>query len=627
MRPLQVTSDLVVLAAAFLLAYLLRFDFVLTPEVRGHALVQLPLVVLVQLCAVLVTGIYSFVWRYIGLAELHAFVRAAALAMAPILALRFGLGAELQPWRVPLSVILIDTGVGFAGLLAVRLARRIVHERWGRRRAGAKTDLARSVLVVGAGDAGNAIAREIRGRLDLELELVGFLDDEPSRDGSSIQGARVLGPTSRLPEIVSALRVEQVILADPGASRSEIRRLLNLCSEAGVELRVLPSFGELVDGGISLRRLREVRIEDLLGRAEVALDEPQVRRFLAGKRVMITGAGGSIGTEIAHQVARFAPASLLLVERAEFALFELDRRLARAVPELERRALIADVGDRDRMTTLLSRHRPQVVFHAAAHKHVPMMESNATEAIRNNVLATHALASLAGEHGVESFVLISSDKAVRPASMMGASKRLAEQVIQDAQRRYATRYLAVRFGNVLGSAGSVVQIFHEQIANGGPVTVTHPGMTRYFMTIAEAAQLVLQAGALGREGQILILDMGEPVRIVDLARDMIQLSGLRAEDDIEIRFTAPRPGEKLEEELAGSGEDVAPTYHSKIFVGKLEPPSHDFAHRLSELERLVTLGRDLELRQAVQRLLPEASLDDANGDPASLRLVGAAIRD
>jgi FlaA1/EpsC-like NDP-sugar epimerase len=364
-----------------------------------------------------------------------------------------------------------------------------------------------------------------------------------------------------------------------------------------------------LQGKVQVTRIRSVQIEDLLGREPVYLDEEQLGQFLAGKRVMVTGAGGSIGSELARQVARFHPSRLLLVERAEFALFEIDGDLRRTRPEIDVVPLVADVCDEARMRMLLSEHKPQILLHAAAHKHVPLMESNPGEAIKNNILATRMLGELAGEHQVEAFVLISTDKAVRPTSIMGASKRVAELAIQDLGKRYPTRYVAVRFGNVIGSAGSVVPIFREQIRRGGPVTVTHPEMRRYFMTIPEASQLVLQAGAMGEGGEILILDMGKPVRILDLAEEMITLTGLRPYVDMAIDFTGLRPGEKLFEELELSGEQIAKTRHPKIYIGKLNAyPSEEVERALRYLEELARDGDGTAVRKFLNSILPEASL-------------------
>ncbi|HEX8117054.1 MAG TPA: nucleoside-diphosphate sugar epimerase/dehydratase, partial [Pyrinomonadaceae bacterium] len=408
---------------------------------------------------------------------------------------------------------------------------------------------------------------------------------------------------------VEDLDIDHVIVTVVHASREQFRRILDICEQIPVRVRVIPGLEEILQGRVTFTRIRDVQIEDLLGREPVQLEEAEVRGFLAGKAVMVTGAGGSIGSELARQLARFQPASLLLVERAEFALFEIERELRAAYAGLNVVALVGDVGDRGRMRAIFDARRPQIVFHAAAHKHVPMMESNPAEAVKNNVLATHALGEVAGEYDAEVFVLISTDKAVRPTSVMGASKRVAELVIQDLDRRYETRYVAVRFGNVIGSTGSVIPIFREQIRKGGPVTVTHRDMVRYFMTIPEAAQLVLQAGTMGKGGEIFILDMGEPVRILDLAKDTITLSGLRPYEDIDIVFTGVRAGEKLFEELNTADEHAARTYHPKIFTGKIAAyTGEQVSWGLEQLARLAAEGQTEEIYHFLQDFLPEACL-------------------
>jgi FlaA1/EpsC-like NDP-sugar epimerase len=360
---------------------------------------------------------------------------------------------------------------------------------------------------------------------------------------------------------------------------------------------------------VEVSRIRDVQVEDLLGREPVQLDELVIAHLLAQNAIMVTGAGGSIGSELARQASRFKPSTLILVERAEFALFEIQRELTNLWPGLDIRAVVADVGDESRMRTVLSTHQPRVLLHAAAHKHLPMMEDHPDEAVKNNVLATRLLGELAGQLGVEAFVLISTDKAVRPTSVMGATKRLAELVVQDLDRRYTTRYVAVRFGNVMGSAGSVIPIFREQIEKGGPVTVTHPDMTRYFMTIPEASQLVLQAGAMGEGGEIFFLDMGRPVRILDLAKDMITLSNLKPFEDIDIVFTGVRPGEKLSEELETWGDNTTKTRHPKIFIGRLTTYPHSELRRiLRRLDELAYFGDSEGIRALLNQALPEASV-------------------
>ncbi len=611
-RTTQFALDVALLAAAFVVAYLLRFEFVLTADQLRNLTIQLPLVLMLQFSALFVAGVYAFIWRYVGLAELWAFVKAALWSGALLLALRLLLPDTLQHWRIPLSVILMDTVLAFAGILGIRVARRLVYERYEKQRhAGAKggNGKRKPVLLVGAGRAGVLAAREIQGRGDMALEILGFVDDDPEKQGAVIQGVKVLGTSRDLPRLAAELGVDHVIITIAQATRRELRRIIEICDRCNTRTRIIPGLYEILDGRVEISAIRDVQIEDLLGREPVTLEEEEIAAFIRGRAVMVTGAGGSIGSEMARQVARFGPSSLLLVERAEFALFDIDRELRQTWPERVIVPLVGDVCDEPRMRHLMETHRPAVVFHAAAHKHVPMMETNPTEAVKNNVLGTWTAGVAAAEAGAEAFVLISTDKAVRPTSVMGASKRVAELVVQDLDGRHPTRFLAVRFGNVMGSAGSVIPIFREQIKLGGPVTVTHPDMVRYFMTIPEASQLVLQAGAMGEGGEIFILDMGEPVRILDLAKDMITLSGLKPYEDIDIVFSGVRPGEKLFEELETVGENIAKTRHPKIFIGKLNGyPEHEMEEALHLMRDLAVNGNEEAVRTFLDRFLPEARL-------------------
>ena len=612
-RRVQFLLDLVVLVAAFLLAYLLRFEFEIPDPWWDRAVIQLPAVVMIQFSTLLLTGIYSFVWRYVGLRELTAFVKAAGLSLLPVLALRLALPADLQDWKVPLSVIFVDAVLAFGGLLGLRVVRRMLYEQGERRRRAGHGDghgPDQRALLVGAGRAGVLAMREIQGRGDLGLDVVGFVDDDPLKQTMIIQGARVLGATRDLPRLVREHRVQQVVITIADTPREELQRIVGLCERVGIRVRTIPGLFELLQGKVEISRLRDVEIEDLLDRPPVDLAAGRPGEVFSHHRVLITGAGGSIGSELARQVARLRPARLGLVERAENALFEVHRELTELWPDLIVEPLLADVGDGPRMRGIFRTSRPDVVLHSAAHKHVPLVEINPVEAVKNNVFATRTLGELAGEAGCERFVLVSTDKAVHPTSVMGATKRLAELVLQELGRRHRTRYVAVRFGNVMGSAGSVIPIFREQIARGGPVTVTHPEMKRYFMTIPEAASLVLEAGAMGDGGELFILDMGEPVKIVDLARKMIRLSALVPGEDIEIVYTGARPGEKLFEELEVCGEDIARTRHPKIFTGRLTGPAPgELRAGLDRLESVVGTGDELETRRLLSDLLPEARLD------------------
>lgn len=618
-RRAQYSLDLSVLVSAFIFAYFVRFDFSIPEKEIRPLFTQLPYVILLQFSALLLARVHKFIWRYVGLAEVKKFVAVALWSALPLVLLRALLPDSLSLLRVPYSIIFIDTCVGFGGALALRMIRRELCERKRRRPTGAQNVRHKPILLIGAGRAGVLTAVEICGRGDVELEVKGFIDDDVSKRGSVIHGIKILGTTEDLPRLVRELGIDHVVISIAQATRQEFRRILDICEQVPVKVRVIPALNEILEGRVKLSRIREVQIEDLLGRAPISLDEESIHGFLTGKTLMVTGAGGSIGSELVRQVARYKPGALLLVERSEFALFNIEREVRARWPQLNVLPLIADVGEEGRMRSIFSAHHPHVIFHAAAHKHVPMMETNVSEAIKNNVLATSLLGNLAGEYGAEAFVLISTDKAVRPTSVMGASKRVAELVVQDLQHRYGTRYVAVRFGNVIGSAGSVIPIFREQIMKGGPVTVTHPDMVRYFMTIPEAAQLVLQAGAIGGKGGILILDMGEPVRILDLAMETIRLSGLKPFEDIDIVFSGVRAGEKLYEELQTSGEELTKTIHPKIFSGKIASyPREGMRQALQHLTMLSMNGGDSAIRRLLNELLPEARISVKNDKPAAL---------
>ena len=609
----QRTLDIAVLAMAFVLAYLLRFDFHIPDEEIRHMAMQLPYVVFLQVTLLYVTGVYSFIWRYIGMSELKAFVLAALWSVLPVVILRIGLPDQYIAFKVPLSVIFVSTLLAFGGTLGIRVMRRTLYERYERKTKEGHSPNGHNkkpVLLIGAGRAGMLTAKEILGRGDIDLNIRGFVDDDPNKNSAVIGGIKVLGTTADLGKLVKEFGIDHVIISIAQTSRQSFRRILDICEQIPVKVRTIPGLYEILQGKVKVSRIRDVQIEDLLGREPVQLDEQTVMDFVTGKSVMVTGAGGSIGSELARQVAHFNPSHLLLVERAEFALFDIESELRESWPNLLVLPLVADICDEGRMRSIFETYHPQVILHAAAHKHVPMMEFNPTEAVKNNVLGTHLVGRLAGEFGVGVFVLISTDKAVRPKSVMGATKRVAELVVQDLDNLYQTRYVAVRFGNVIGSAGSVIPIFRDQIRKGGPVKVTHKDMKRYFMTIPEAAQLVLQAGAMGEGGEIFILDMGDPVKILDLAKEIITLSGLKPFEDIEIAFSGLRAGEKLFEELDAAGERLTKTRHPKILIGKIAPyPPEKVSQAISRLSLLSSNGHAHQLCGFLNELLPEADLD------------------
>lgn len=604
-------ADVTVLCVAFIVAYLPAVNIQLGDFYFDLALIQLPFVVFIQFSSLFLFGAYSILWRYISIEDIKVFVKAGVVSCAALVFIRFVLDySDFYLWQIPISVVLIDSLLAFSGLLAVRVLRRFIYE-FGEKsvhQVRGKARKQKPALLIGAGRVGATLIKAMAGRADAELEIRGLIDDDPRKKGSRVGGLKVLGSTKELRTFVNDLKIEQVVIAVDDARGKEIRRILDVCRQVPVKARIVPSLNEIAHGRVSISRLRDVEIEDLLGRDPVVLDNKNLHDFISDKTIMVTGAGGSIGSELVRQIASYSPKVILLIERAEYLLFNISREMA-ADPDGNTIALIGDVCDEPRMRSIIEQYSPDVIFHAAAHKHVSIMEANTAEAIKNNVFGTHTIGKLAGELGVRDFVLISTDKAVNPTSVMGASKRLAEIVVQSLNTVYPTNYMAVRFGNVLGSAGSVVPIFREQIQKGEAITVTDPEMTRYFMTIPEASQLVLQAGALGSGGEIFILDMGKPVKILELAEDMIRLSGLTAYEDIDIVFTGARKGEKLFEELEITGEDLEKTLNPKIFIGKIAEFSVGEVNvLLDELRKAVKDCDDARIRELINEKLPEANV-------------------
>lgn len=605
-RSVQFGLDCLVLSVAFWLSFLFRFEFQFPSPWSQIALMSWPYALIIQYSVLLAFGIPLLSWRYLGLRETRRICYAVITSCIVMVGARLAisaLGSTVRLGALPLGMIGMNMCLTFVGLVGIRAARRLYGEAQDRKRIDPRTEL-EAVLLIGAGEAGVMVAREISARPDLGFTPIGFLDDDPRKFGMRIGGLPVLGPTSQIKEIAGRRNVKRAMITIANASGTTIRRIALACREADLETKIIPGIYEIVGERVNLSRIRPVAIEDLLGRDPVQLDETQVASSIAGQVVMVTGAGGSIGSELCRQVCRFAPRRLVLVERFENALFEIHRELLAAFPHLAITPRIADVCDAPRMAEIFGEDRPRMVFHAAAHKHVPMMEENPGEAIKNNIGGTRKLADLADRFGVDRFVLISTDKAVNPTSVMGATKRVAEIYTQALSHRSKTHFITVRFGNVLGSNGSVIPIFKEQIARGGPVMVTHPEMERYFMTIPEASQLVMQAGAMGKGGEIFILDMGKPVKIVDLARDLIVLSGLHA-DDVQIEFVGIRPGEKLFEELATDSEHADKTAHPKIFIGRVRPMALDEAVR--GIDKLLELSNETatDFKAALRGLVPE----------------------
>jgi len=621
-RTTQFLIDILVLMLAFALATLVRFDWSVPPSMFRKLAFVLPYVVLLQYAFLSAFGITRFSWRFISLRDAVRILVAVASASAVLVSLRFvsPMLVERFPFVrygiVPLGVLLGDFLLAFLGLAGVRALRRLLGERTASKKHGRRGDLLAPTLLVGAGQGGVIVAQELSRRPDLGMLPVAFVDDDPIKQGAVIHGIKVMGTTADLERLAQRFDAKQALITISNASGASIRRITERCSEAGLATKIVPGTYQIVGGRVNLSRIRDVAIEDLLRRDQVQLDSKAVTEVVRGQPVMITGAGGSIGSELCRQVAAYRPSRLVLVERSENALFEIHSELSRKFGDLEVLPCVADVTDVPRITEVFRQHRPKVVFHAAAHKHVPMMEWNAAEAVKNNILGTQIVADLADALSVERFVMISTDKAVNPTSVMGATKRAAELYVQALSGTSRTQFATVRFGNVLGSAGSVIPIFRRQIRDGGPITVTHPDMTRYFMTIPEAVQLVTQAAALSRGGETFILDMGPPVRILDLAHDLIRLSGLEPDKDVEIRFTGVRPGEKLFEELSMTSEGLRRTTHPKIFIGSYASPHLPALRAQFEAIGRICNTTDVdEVRRALSQLVPEYGNGASDSEP------------
>ena len=500
------------------------------------------------------------------------------------------------------GVFMLDLFTTIVFLSAMRMLIRLYHEEFFSESHGT----ARRFLIVGAGNAGEALLREMLRRRDANYEVVGFIDDDSIKQGISIHGIPVLGNLEQLSDICEMHSIDEIAIAIPSATRKQLRHVIQVCQGTALRFSTVPSLTDIASGKLRVSQMRHVDINDLLGRDVVQLDMQELEKFLKGKVLLVTGAGGSIGSEMCRQVCAFGPKLLLLVEQAENPLFFIEGELRKNFPDVEMRAIICDITEAERVNQIYKTYCPDVVIHAAAHKHVPLMEGNPGEAIKNNVIGTRNMADAADSFGTGNFVMISTDKAVNPTSIMGSSKRIAEMYIQDLNNTSETHFVTVRFGNVLGSNGSVIPIFNKQIADGGPVTVTHPEMTRYFMTIPEASQLVLQAATMGTGGEIFLLDMGEPVKIIDLARELITLSGFRPGEDIEIEYSGLRPGEKLFEELSIEGEDMIATSHPKIAIWKTIPKDRETLR--AGIEKVVEVAHSQDrskIVSAIKELIPE----------------------
>ncbi|HKJ36589.1 MAG TPA: nucleoside-diphosphate sugar epimerase/dehydratase [Solirubrobacterales bacterium] len=603
-RALQIAADAVLAALAFYLAFELRFFDTRTGMPERYSTMLWDSIFLVAIGQALLfslMGLHQKWWRYFNLGDSWAIVRAAAAASVLILAV-FTLAQPFGDTNIPRSVLILDFLFTVGLLVAARALAHFIREELPLRRRGRGG--AGSVLIVGAGSGGQMVVRELLLNPSLGTP-VGFVDDDPNKQGTRpAAGLKVLGPTERMNEILDELEPDEVIIAIPSAPGALRGKVVSACRDREIQVRTLPTVFELLRGGVQLtRQVREVQVEDVLGREPIIEELDTFGGYLRDRIVLVTGAGGSIGSELCRQIARVRPRLLVLVDHAEDNLFQVDRELVSEWHFSRVESVLADCKEADRMLEVMQRFKPEVIFHAAAYKHVPLMEANPLEAVRNNALATRVTAETAAAAGAERFVLISTDKAVDPRTVMGASKAMAEWIVAAAGERYpATRFVAVRFGNVLASSGSVVPIFRRQIERGGPVTVTHPEMTRYFMTIPEAVQLVIRAADLGEAtGEIFVLEMGEPVKIVDLAKNMIRLAGYEPETDIPIEFTGPRPGEQLHEQLFATGERSTPTPASRIMRAVREDPisADDVDGLLARIDALLGGGDETNLAAQV----------------------------
>ena len=612
-KPLILLAHITAFAASLAFAFLVANNMQIRPE---WLLEQYPFLLLFLLAVKLpVFGIfkqYRGWWRYVSISDLLGILRASLVSTLIIVAVWSAVVLQIPFIRraLPTGITAASQGIFMADLLGtilllagLRMTIRLHHEEC---RTSESRWLER-FLIIGAGNAGEALLREIHRMPVARYDVIGFIDDDPVKQGTDIHGIPVLGTVEQLPKICENRNIEEIAIAMPSANRRQLRRVVQGCEGTKIRFRTVPSITDIASGKLRVSQIRDVDINDLLGREAIQLDLDLIEAFAKGKTILVTGAGGSIGSEMSRQICQFESGSLLLIEQAENPLFSIDRDLRRKFPHVPITPIICDITDGQRVEEIFRRYEPQVVIHAAAHKHVPLMELNPGEAIKNNVLGTQIVADAADDHGATNFVMISTDKAVNPTSIMGSSKRIAEMYIQDLGQTSRTHFVTVRFGNVLDSEGSVVPIFKKQIADGGPVTVTHPDMKRYFMTIPEASQLVLQAATMGAGGEIFVLDMGEPVRIVDLAKELITLSGFRPGEDIEIVFTGARPGEKLFEELRIEGEDMQRTRHPKISVWRNIPMDRDCLRAaIADLLDVVASRQDHDdLALKIKNLVPE----------------------
>lgn len=603
-RANQFIMDLFIFVFSFFLSYIIRFEGIPPGMYLKQFLYFFLYIALARVLSFFFFSVYSIVWRYVSIVDARSILKATLPVSSILLLGRILLPEKLSLLRLPLTVIALEFMFVLMGTLGVRIARRLYYEMSEREHLGksGNNKSRKRVLLVGAGNAGNMVIKEIKQRTDLGFQVLGFIDDDPKKFNAIIQGIKVLGNTAQIPKFAEKLNVEEIIISIANATSKEIRRIAQLCEGSRVKVKIVPGLFEMLDDRIKISKIREINIDDLLGRSLVTFEShlPEVVNNYRDKRIMVTGAGGSIGSELCRQLSVLWPKELILLDKDENSIYEIDTELNAAARNCQLRPLITNLRNYEQLDDIIGNYRPEIVFHAAAHKHVPLMECNVSEAILNNVCGTKNAAMLADKHGIDRFIFISTDKAINPTSVMGASKKLGEILIQGIAANSATRFSCVRFGNVLGSRGSVVPLFQKQIAMGGPITITHPDIRRYFMSISEAVQLIIQAGTIGNKGEIFVLDMGEPIKISDLAKDLIKLSGYD-EDDIEIKYVGLRPGEKLFEEILVDEERTKATKFEKIFIAPpVENGRNDFQEKLNEIIEAAQKGEDGRIIEALR---------------------------
>jgi len=611
-------ADVLLLTGSLFLAYLIRFDFVLPQQYSVLLYQMLPFVLIVKIACFYFFDLYRGMWRYTSIADLLNIIKASCVSSLVIICLI--LFSHSRFIGFPRSVFIMDWCFTVLLISGYRLCIRLYFERISNDKISSiptrqvltmffkKITETKRLLIIGAGNGGEQIYREIHNNDRLQYTVIGFLDDDLTKLGKKIHGIPVLGRINDIKRIAKKANADEALIAIPSATSEQMREILTHCRESGVKFKTIPGIGELINGKVTVNTIREVDYRDLLGRDVIRLDEDKIGSYLQDQCVMVTGAGGSIGSELCRQICRFKPHSIVMYERAESPLYEIDRELKQDFGDIKAVPVLADIQDKDQLEKAFGAYRPQTVFHAAAYKHVPMLEMQPWKAVDNNIQGTANLVEITNKFNVERFVFVSTDKAVRPANVMGASKRIAEMLIQSQNGcgLSHTKFMTVRFGNVVGSVGSVVPLFKKQIKKGGPVTVTHPEVTRFFMTIPEACQLILQAGAMGKGGEIFLFDMGTSIKIDDMARDLIRFSGFEPEVDIKIEYIGLRPGEKLFEELIIEGEDVVPTSHEKIMV--LKGMDCNLQILNGNIHNLIQIAKDQKIEKIkakLQEIVPE----------------------